>query len=67
MEMCIDEARNADHAGAVDELCGRRLDPRGDGGDRPIADMHVARGEVGHGRIHGEHGGAADDELAARR
>ena len=32
---------------------------------RSVTDMHVAGGEVGHGRIHGEHGDAADDELAA--
>ena len=67
MEMRIDEARDADHPGAVDDLSRGRLDPLGDGDDRAVADMHVAAGEVGHGRIHGEHGGAADDELAARR
>ena len=65
MEMSIHEAGNADHARAVDDLCGRRLDPRGDCDDRPVTDMHVAGGEVGHGRIHGEHGDAADEELAA--
>ena len=65
MEMSIDEAGNADHARAVDDLCGWRLDHRGDRDDRPFADMHVASGEVGHGWIHGEDGGAADEQLAA--
>ena len=67
VHMRIDESRDADHPGAVDHLSRGRLDPLGDGDDRAVADMHVAAGEVGHGGIHGEHGGAADDELAARR
>ena len=49
MEMSIDEAGNADHACAVDDLCGWRLDHRGDCDDRAVTDMHVAGGEVGHG------------------
>ena len=63
----IDETRDADHPGAVDHLRRRRVDPLGDGDDGAVADMHVAAGKVGHGGIHGEHGGATDDELAARR
>ena len=35
--------------------------------DGPVADMHVAGREVGHGGIHGEHGGAADKQFAAGR
>ena len=65
MEMSIHESRNADHARAVDDLCGWSLDHRGDCNDRPFTDMHVASGEVGHGWIHGEHGDAADEQLAA--
>jgi len=37
----------------------------GDGDDRPVTDVHVAGRQVGHGRLHGEHGGAADEQLAA--
>ena len=63
VEMGIDEAGNADHARAVDDLRGGRLDLLGDRDDGPVADMHVAGCEVGHGGIHGEHGGAADERI----
>ena len=47
VEMRIDEAGNADHAGAVDDLRGWRLDLLGDRDDGPVADMHVAAARSG--------------------
>jgi hypothetical protein len=66
VEMRIDEAGHADHAGAIDDLSRWRFDLLGDRDNGAVADVHVAHSEVGHGRIHGEHGATADDELAAR-
>ena len=63
----VDEARHADHAAAVDDLRLRRIDLGRDRDDRAVAHMHVAGREIGDLRVHGQHGGAADDELAARR
>jgi hypothetical protein len=63
--MGIHEAGNADHACTVDDLRNWRLDQWGDCDDRPFTDMHVARSEVGYGWVHGEHGYAPDEELAA--
>jgi hypothetical protein len=65
MEMSIHEAGDADHARANYDLCGWRFDFWSDCNDRPFTDVHVASCEVGHGWIHGEHGHAADEQLAA--
>jgi hypothetical protein len=65
--MRIDEARDADHARAVDDLRRWSLDLLGDSDDGPVSDMHVATCEVRHGGIHGEHGGAADKQFSACR
>ena len=64
--MRIDEA-GADHARAVDDLRGWRLDLLGDRDDGPVSDMHVANCEVGHGGIRSEHGGAADQQFIPRQ
>ena len=65
--MRIDEAGNRDHAGAVDDLGGGRIDLRRHRHDGAVAHMHVAGCKVRHRRIHGEDGGAADEQLAACR
>ena len=67
MPMGVDEARHADHAAAFDDLRLRRVDLRRDRDDRAVAHMHVAGREIVDLGVHGQHGGAADHELAARR
>ena len=67
MPVGVDEARHADHAAAFDDLRLRRIDLGRDRDDRTVAHMHVAGREIVDLRVHGQHGGAADDELATRR
>jgi hypothetical protein len=63
----VDEARHADDAAAVDDLCIVGIDRAADCDDHAVADAHVAWHEVAETGVHGQHGGAADDEGAARR
>jgi hypothetical protein len=63
----IDEPRHADHAAAVDRGRAGRGERLRHRHDRAIAHVDVAALEVTELRVHGEHGGAADHELAARR
>ena len=51
----------------VDDARSRRGDLRRDRDDRAVAHVHVAAREIADRRVHRQHGGAADDELAARR
>jgi hypothetical protein len=60
------KARHGDHAAAVPDYHIRRLDTRPDRDNRTVAHMHVACREITEARIHGQHGGATDDKLAAR-
>src|SRR5262249_9175026 len=64
--MRVDEARHTDHAAALHDLNVRQVDPWSDRDDGAVAHMYVTR-FVPEIRVHRQHGGAADDEFAARR
>jgi hypothetical protein len=63
----VDEARHADRAAGVDDLRTARIEPGADRDDGAVADADVARGEIAEARVHGEDGGPADHQVAARR
>ena len=59
--MGIDDARQGDHAGAVDPLGIARLERRPDGHDRAVLDQDVGGREIAQRRVHGDGLGAGDD------
>ena len=65
--MGVDEAGHADHAGRVEDGKPGRVDVLGHGDDGAVSHVHVAAREIADLGIDGQHGGAADDELAAGR
>ena len=48
----LDESRQHEHAGAVDDLRARRAETASHGGDGAAANVHVAAGDVANGGVH---------------
>ena len=59
--MGIDDARQGDHARAVDPLGVARVERRPDGHDGAVLDQDVGDGEIAQRRVHGDGFGAAND------
>ena len=64
--MGFDQARQHDHAAAVDDGGAGRLKILADRDNGTVRDMHVAIGDIAR-LIHGHYVGVADDEGAAGR